>query len=305
MDGLREKDLRKLPHNVTNPFADIYQQAMTLQAGDAEDGARLDNAILTEIIPRLMMAHRTELGRRRPAPARESAGAARVTAERLDAFLFDIVDADIKWAPDRAEDWLEAGLDAKELSMTLLAPAARRLNHFWYEDIMDFTEVTIGLSRLQQIYTRLAAEYLDRQRRWHGGDAEHDAQLPNMLLLAVPGDQHTFGVTILGGFFEDAGCHVAVDQAPTYEGVLRQVSAEHIDMVGFSMSCDGLLPSLKALIGDVRRVSMNKNVKIMVGGNSFIETPDLLDGLDIDGFAEDAPTAVDLARTIIDLRLPA
>jgi hypothetical protein len=54
----------------------------------------------------------------------------------------------------------DQGFRAEALYLELLAPAASQLGELWLEDLCDFTEVTIGLARLQQAMRMLSPAFL-------------------------------------------------------------------------------------------------------------------------------------------------
>ncbi|NJK90043.1 MAG: cobalamin B12-binding domain-containing protein [Myxococcales bacterium] len=84
--------------------------------------------------------------------------------------------------------------------LDLLAPVARLLGDLWLIDLCTFTDVTIGLSRLQQLVRELAPAFEDgHDLRGFGHRA---------LLAPAPGEQHTFGMHLVEEFLRRAGWDV-------------------------------------------------------------------------------------------------
>lgn len=75
----------------------------------------------------------------------------------------------------------------------VLAPAARRLGEMWDADLCDFTQVTIGLWRLQRLMYELSPAFQD--------DAQRGVQIHRAMLVPVPGSQHTLGLLRVAEFF--------------------------------------------------------------------------------------------------------
>ena len=112
----------------------------------------LARIVESEILPRLMMAHRRT---RRAAPERAP------SPEEITAFSAMLlapgqVDIDAQAATLR-----DGGLPLPKLLLELLAPAARHLGEMWEDDTCDFLAVTEGLGRLQAISRRLCAQLED------------------------------------------------------------------------------------------------------------------------------------------------
>ena len=75
----------------------------------------------------------------------------------------------------------------------------------WDADLCDFTQVTIGLWRLQQLMYELSPAFQDDAQR---GVQIHRAMLvlvPVPVPVPVPGSQHTLGLLRVAEFFRRAG----------------------------------------------------------------------------------------------------
>ena len=90
----------------------------------------LNQVIETEILPRLMMAHRAKApGARKPR--------AQCPPFDVDAFTFALVDPDASVAPRLAERYRDDGASIEAVFLDLLAPAARKLGKMWETDERD------------------------------------------------------------------------------------------------------------------------------------------------------------------------
>ncbi len=123
-----------------------------------------------------------------------------------------------------------------------------------------------------------------------------------IILTAAPGEMHTFGLSMVAGFFESAGWEVA--QMPEAD-VADAVSRQNFGVVGFSLGRETGLEALSAAIRNVRRVSCNPSLAVMVGGKSFLDRPELVSIVGADMTASDGVTAVLLAQSFLDMRASA
>jgi methanogenic corrinoid protein MtbC1 len=87
---------------------------------------------------------------------------------------------------------LDAGTPLDQLYLELLAPAARQLGALWESDDCSFVEVTVGLGRLQLLLRDLSQLFL--------APAPAGDPVGTVLLTAVPGEQHTLGLVMVGEF---------------------------------------------------------------------------------------------------------
>ena len=92
-----------------------------------------------------MLAHRTPQECELPADY----AAIKVTPDDVADFARLILTRSEAQALDCIESMRIKGAPIESIYLDLLAPAARYLGEMWEEDLCDFTDVTIGLGRLQ------------------------------------------------------------------------------------------------------------------------------------------------------------
>jgi methanogenic corrinoid protein MtbC1 len=86
---------------------------------------------------------------------------------------------------------------------------------------------------------------------------------------------------------------------PRLEEAADIAAKEWFGVVGFSLSSDLHLDSLRQTIARVRQVSLNPNVGIMVGGSAIARNPDWVEAIGADGTAANGPAAVILAKKLL------
>jgi methanogenic corrinoid protein MtbC1 len=183
----------------------------------------------------------------------------------------------------------DGGVSLDRLHLELLEPTARHLGDLWTDDKIDFIDVTIGVRRLQQLVHIFAG--LDQVPQY---DSKRRA-----LIVATPGEQHSFGNTMLQRFFRSGGWYVYSNPGAELQHITALVAQQWIGIVGFSLSTDQNIDSLAASISAVRKMSRNRTVGIMVGGPAFIGKPELAFEIGADGTAANAPAAVILAKRLL------
>lgn len=254
--------------------------------------SQLARTIELEIIPRLMLAHR---------PARELAP--RVTASSADPITQVDVQQFARLVLSDDEDAAFVGIEAlrsrdvsvERIFVELLAPTARYLGHLWDEDLCTFTDVTVGLGRLQRVLRELSSAL--------GHGVDHPTNGRRILLLPGPGDQHTFGLVMVAEFFRRAGWDVTGGAWASGADAAGLVSTEWFDVVGFSLGAEVQVPALAETITAVRQVTCNREVAILVGGPLFGLHPEFVGRVGADGMTIDGRQAPELAESLIEGRM--
>lgn len=257
----------------------------------AEDRvSRLVDAIEHDIIPRLLRAHAQTA-----APANIPLG----TPDAADVATFTnlVLAADDAALQAQLTMLRGRGVSVESLYIHLLAPAARHLGTLWEDDRCHFADVTMGLGRLQQIMRGLSAAF--------GTDIAPPAGGRRALLMPAPGEQHTFGLSMVAEFFARANWEVVGVMDPKSASLQDRVKHEWFDLVGMSAGSTTRLDELKACIALVRRHSHNRAVAVMVGGPLFLLHPALVEQVGADGAAADGRQAPSLAERLLSRRVTA
>ncbi len=249
-------------------------------------GTLLTKVIEGEIIPRLLLAHREARANSTGAPLESLADIGTTEAFAELVLISETTDIVAKVEALRAR-----GISLERIFLDLLAPVARILGSFWDEDRCTFSDVTIGLSRLHQVLheisrQNLEAQYLPKIRR-------------RAFFAPSPGEQHTFGLSMLEEFFLHAGWETASEHSASTASILNTAAAQDLDVIGFSVGCKEFLAPLSDLIDKTRAISRNRDVTIMVGGRLFLDYPKLASGIRYATVLSDGVHAVQIAETLI------
>ncbi|MDH4392448.1 MAG: cobalamin-dependent protein [Aquabacterium sp.] len=251
--------------------------------------SRLVDTIERDIIPRLVRAHSQT-------PAANSA-ADLLLPTRADvvAFTAHVMDRDDAGIHTQLAELRARGVSVESIYVGLLAPAARYLGELWDDDRCHFAEVTVGMGRLQQIMRSLSTAF--------GTEIDPPTGGRRALLMPAPGDQHTFGLSMVAEFFARAGWEVVGVMDPLAAGFEDRIKEEWFDLVGISAGSTARLDGILSCIAKVRRLSHNRAVAVMVGGPLFVTHPELVEQLGADGVATDGQQAPALAERLLGRRV--
>lgn len=251
--------------------------------------ALLAKALESEVIPRLILSRRAA-----DAPAyRGDADRPGPTRQDVETLADLAIKGDVAAAAAFVGTLRARHVPTPRIYLELFAPTARHLGKLWEADLCDFASVTIGLCCLQQLL-------LDSSRsgRLRTGGGPKDRRV---LLAPVPGEQHSFGLAMVGEFFRRQGWTVTSGTGASAAELVATVRAQWFGVVGFSLSDDTRLDALAGLIRDVRRASCNPQIGVLVGGHIFVGQPELGVLVGADATATDGHQAVLKAEALLAL----
>lgn len=279
-DGSQSANTERNMNSQENFFEkrNLSEQAMAL----------LHRTIETEIIPRLMLSHKSQ-----PSYTHNIRKDYEETEEHISQLTKLVLAQDVAAVFSYVDTKRRNGVALDALLLNLLAPSARRLGEMWESDVCDFTDVTIGLSRLQQVLRKLCPRSDDEFEPLNHGK--------RAMLTSAPGDQHSFGIYMVEEFFRRAGWDVWCVPPASADDLVKIVSTEWFAVIGFSANSDGVLDSLRECVGAVRKASCNPSIAIMVGGSLFSDKPDLAAVIGADAMAADGKQAVIQAESLVNL----
>jgi methanogenic corrinoid protein MtbC1 len=262
---------------------------------DAGHATRLRRTIETEIVPRLLAARgrlpvapesaRLEPRRNANIERHVSAGDCLELQRLLLAHESTVAGAYV-------EALINQGVPRDEVYMDLLVPVARGFGQLWDDDAADFTQITVALGRLQVLLHELGRDSCECATPGQG--------MRSVLLAPMPGEQHTFGLLVIGDFFRRRGWNVCCEFPKTSREVLELASSHHFDVVGLSLAADQKVEDLAALLPGLRRASQNAALRVLVGGPLFLRRPDLAREIGADGTAENGDQAVSEAERLVE-----
>jgi methanogenic corrinoid protein MtbC1 len=274
---------------VNAAMASTGQSQLRQQSG--ERLSQLVRAIEQEIIPRLMLAHRMS----KECSTINAMPGSPIGPKEVKEFAKLVLEPNEDLAFACVEALTERGVAVDSIYLDLLAPTARYLGELWDQDLCDFTDVTVGLGRLQRVLRELSPAF--------ARGSEEQILDKRVLLLPSPGEQHTFGLVMVGEFFRRAGWNVSGGAWESGSDAAGLVAEEWFDVVGFSLGSEIHLEQLADCIRTVRQCSRNRNIGVMVGGPLFALNVEFAHRVGADMVANDGREAPMLAMNLVTASL--
>jgi methylmalonyl-CoA mutase cobalamin-binding domain/chain len=250
--------------------------------------ARLARLVSHEIVPRLLHLHAEAVPEAPPVHAVIEALAP--SSADISGLADIVLGTDLKAAVAYIVMLRDRGLSLETLFLELLEPTARRLGAMWDNDECDFIDVTLGVARLQKLLAIFNETHkvpaLATRRR--------------VLMAMTPGDQHSFGVTMVEQFLSAAGWQVECAIAVTADEIVETARSKWFAVLGLTAGSAGQLGLLSELIPRLRARSRNERIGIMVGGPMFTADPRLAREVGADATACNAASAVLVAQKLFD-----
>ena len=257
----------------------------------ADDGRlTLLRTIEGEVIPRLVLAHRGRV----PDAVCDNSVAIRPGISEVRHLTELVLSGQMAEARSYLQGVFYLGMPPEVVYLDLLAPVARKLGVMWEHDRVDFVAVTLGLRRLQQLAHQIS-ENAD------GGEAVTVKAGHRALFVALPGEQHVFGTQIVGDMLRRAGWDIWDAPGATEKDIIELTKNEWFAVVGLSISAPEQMEPLALIIRQIRRQSLNRAVRIMVGGHPFAGHPERVALVGADATATDGRDAVLQAERLLEL----
>ncbi len=250
------------------------------------------------VLPRLMSAHRM------PTPSRPILGSGGLAGAEpglivRDADVQALVEASLHPQDHRAGELVrqlkDQGVPIETLYLDLITPAARRIGAMWEADTCDFVLVTLAVLRIQQVMYDLSPAFV------RAGATPSGRRL---MVTPMPGSQHTLGAAMVADFFRRDGWDVESAHDLSRAGLIGAVRAQWFDVVALSIAAPAQLVGATTLISDIRKLSSNRGILVLVGGPVALSVPDLAARVGADAATLDAKEAVEVAGRAVPVRGP-
>jgi len=124
--------------------------------------------------------------------------------------------------------------------------------------------------------------------------------LATVVVGTVKGDLHDIGKNIIAMIMKGAGFNVidlGVDIPP--ERFIEAISEKKADIIALSALLSTTMPTMKNTVKAIAESGIKDQVKIIVGGAPI--TAQFADEIGADGYAEDAPGAINKAKELLQL----
>lgn len=214
-----------------------------------------------------------------------------IDSSEVIAFAELSVKADSEAVADFVQALIAEGVSEEKIFTDLMAPAARHLGVLWEEDLCTFSDVAIGLMRMQQLTMRLGADFQQIRKTGNVG--------PRALFAPLPGSQHTLGILMVSDIFRREGWQVWMEFGGSEEAILAAVAKDWFSIAGLSIGSETEIPYLTSLVHKIRKASCNPDIRVLVGGPLLNVDPGITALVGADFGSSDARSAADQVKRML------
>jgi len=173
----------------------------------------------------------------------------------------------------RLEWLLLTGEFARALALSRVIPRAevgglflatiRRLETRWQLDSASFADLAFAFFQMRRL--------IDLTTEPAPAPVAAAPGAPRLLIALAEGEAHAFGVQILAAELALHGWAVDVDLTGNGNSLRKRVSETRYVAVGLSVGHDNALQGLADLIADLRHLSCNGGISVLLGGAALAE----------------------------------
>jgi methanogenic corrinoid protein MtbC1 len=176
-----------------------------------------------------------------------------------------------------------SGIRDADIADFYIPVVARRLGEAWTTDVLDFTQVSVGMAHLQSMLRSLDSSWCMPERAPFG-------TLGEICIIVPQGVQHSLGASILAGQMRRAGYDVRLGIDLALDRIAQFVSAPATTGVMISSSLWEPFDFLRAVVKKIR--IGNPRVPVLVGGNVLERDVDVCAAIGADQATNDWQTAL-------------
>jgi methanogenic corrinoid protein MtbC1 len=155
------------------------------------------------------------------------------------------------------QDLRRARISDADLVDCYFPEVARHLGSAWAGDDAAFTDVTIGVARMQAMLREVG-------RDWTSNLAAEQASA-TVLIVLPEGEQHSFGAVLLAGQLRRQGISVRLEVGTQTAGLRRLVEGRFFDCAMISVACEEKLDQCKGVVSALKGGSGGR-LWVAVGG---------------------------------------
>jgi len=212
-----------------------------------------------------------------------------MSEEILSKLTQAVIDGEPEDAEELAKQALEQGLDPLVCINEGLTPGINRVGELFSSGEYFLPDLIIGGEAMKTALAVLEPALVGSQGR---------SVLGRVVLGTVQGDMHEIGKTLVGTMLTAHGFQVTdigIDRsAAEFVAAVKENGAT---LVGASALLTTTMPEQQQIVEELKEAGLRDQVKVMVGGAPI--TQSWAEKIGADGYAEDAITAVALAKKLV------
>ena len=190
-------------------------------------------------------------------------------------------------------DSFRNGVSIRDIYLHVLQPVQYEIGRLWHTGAISVAHEHFASSVTQLVMAQLYPFIcVTAQEKVKG----------IIVAVCVSGELHEIGIRMVADFFEMEGwsTHFLGANMSTND-IVEMLHTHKADLLALSASMSSNVVKAKQVITAVRS-SQAHNTKVMVGGHAFNSVPDLWKQVDADYYAENAESALRLARHMGSLK---
>ena len=214
-------------------------------------------------------------------------------SDDLEILKQALIGADRDTAVGAAQRLVDAGLDPKVILEQGMAVAMFDLGEMWKRGEVFLPEVVASASVFKQC-NEIVEPVLLAQRQ------PGDAKAALVILCTVKGDLHDLGKNMVAAMLRTSGFEVLdLGKDTPADKIIEAINEKEPAIVGMSALLTTTVPYQETVIKKLVAAGIRERVKVMVGGAPV--TPEWAEKIGADGYANNAPEAVEVARKLVGL----
>lgn len=161
------------------------------------------------------------------------------------------------------QDLRRARITEIDLVDTYFPAVARYLGCAWVDDTAPFTDVTIGVARMQAILRQVGRDWTS--------NAAPDPAGGSVLVVIPEGEQHSFGAVLMAGQLRRQGISVRLEIGTPARTLRRTVQEASFDCAMISIACEEKLGHCREVVSALKD-GADGRLWVAVGG-ALLERP--------------------------------
>jgi 5-methyltetrahydrofolate--homocysteine methyltransferase len=217
-------------------------------------------------------------------------------SEDLEILKAGLISADRDAAVGAARRLADSGMDPKAILEDGMAVAMFDLGEMWKRGEVFLPEVVASAEVFKQCNAIVEPALLAQR-------GDDDAGIL-VLLATVKGDLHDLGKNMVGAMLRTSGFEVTdLGKDVSADTMIAKIEELNPTIIGLSALLTTTVPYQETVIKKLEAAGLRDRVKVMVGGAPV--TPEWAEKIGADGYANNAPEAVEIARKLAGLAQPA
>ena len=211
--------------------------------------------------------------------------------EDLEVLKRALIVADLDLGVGAAQRLMDAGTDPKWVLEEGMAVAMFDLGEMWKRGEVFLPEVVASA----EVFKRCNAIIEPILLAQKDPDAEANVLV---LMCTVKGDLHDLGKNMVGAMLRTSGFDVHdMGKDVSADRIIEAIEEMNPQILGMSALLTTTVPYQETVIKRLVAAGLRDKIKVMVGGAPV--TPEWADKIGADGYANNAPEAVEIAKKLV------